>query len=37
MSERMRDDEYEQIYFLGVMDGHGSNGHFVSQFIRNHI
>ncbi|KAL4439608.1 hypothetical protein ABPG74_004010 [Tetrahymena malaccensis] len=37
MSEKMSNKDYDQIYFLGVMDGHGTNGHFVSQFIKNNI
>lgn len=24
-------------WFCGVADGHGANGHFVSQFIQQHI
>ncbi|EAS03218.2 protein phosphatase 2c (macronuclear) [Tetrahymena thermophila SB210] len=37
MSEKMSNKDYDQIYFLGVMDGHGTNGHLVSQFIKNNI
>ena len=27
----------KDLWLLGVMDGHGVNGHFVSQYVKQHL
>ena len=27
----------ENLWFFGVADGHGQNGHLVSEYVKNHL